>query len=335
MATIKSIVAAGNDVHVVHWDQQGKLTPYQVSQLERVYFHPRSQANFVTLVELVNNINPDITVVSGWQDKLYLRIAKILRKQNHIVVVALDNHWDGSSKQQIARLLGLAGLFTTYFSHTWIPGCYQFEYVRKLGFKKENIIFDLYSADVPFFRKIYQEQIEIRKMKYPHRFLFVGRLEPVKGLSVLLEAWKTLGSERGDWELHVIGNGSLRDELTNTSGVVIKDFMQPDQLKQEIAQAGCLVLPSLKEPWGVVVHEFAAAGVPMILSDSVGSRSTFMIPGLNGFEFPTMNDRRLSSLLGKIVNLSHLELIEMSFFSSLLSTRITPETSAHNLLRLA
>ena len=35
-----------------------------------------------------------------------------------------------------------------YFSHGWVAGIYQFEYDRKLGFEKDKIIFDLYSADI-------------------------------------------------------------------------------------------------------------------------------------------------------------------------------------------
>lgn len=40
-------------------------------------------------------------------------------------------------------------------------------------------------------------------------------------------------------------------------------------------QCGVFILPSRIEPWGVVVHEFSAAGFPLLLSDQVGSAESF------------------------------------------------------------
>ncbi len=96
---------------------------------------------------------------------------------------------------------------------------------------------------------------------------------------MLLQAWQQLGAKEGDWELHLIGNGSLKAQLEATAGVVLKDFMQPEQLILEVANTGCFLLPSRGEPRGVVAHEFAAAGLPLILSDSVGAAGTFLISG--------------------------------------------------------
>ena len=42
------------------------------------------------------------------------------------------------------------------------------------------------------------------------------------------------------------------------------------------------ILPSKYEPWGVVVHEAACSGLPLILSDSVGSRNELLINNHNG-----------------------------------------------------
>ena len=53
-----------------------------------------------------------------------------------------------------------------------------------------------------------------------------------------------------------------------------EDFIQPENL-EKVKNAGCFVLPSLKDNWGVVVHEFAAAGLPLIISDGVGAKLLF------------------------------------------------------------
>ena len=82
-------------------------------------------------------------------------------------------------------------------------------------------------------------------------------------MDILLDAWKLIESNRDGWELHFIGNGSLKSKLTQEDGIIVSDFMQPNELVKEIPKTGCFILPSRHEPWGVVIHEFASAGIPL------------------------------------------------------------------------
>lgn len=331
MATIHALLKTGVEIHVVHWDVK-KQTPYRMPGYKNLYKYPRSTQNLDSLKLLAKKIDPEITVVSGWQDKTYLGVSLELRQHGHIVVSGFDDQWHGRLRQYIAATLGCFGFFSRYFSHAWVSGVYQYEYARKLGFKKQEIIYDLYSADLSLFHSAYQLSFTKKSSHYPHRFLFVGRFELIKGLEILLAAWKELGIWRRDWELHLIGNGSLKEKLTATPGIIINNFMQPDKLINEIPTAGCFILPSYGEPWGVVVHEFAAAGLPLILSDTVGASSKFMINGLNGFRFKNGDSKELLDCMRQIIEMNDEELVKMSMASHMLSSRITPETSAANLL---
>lgn len=331
MATIKAMVEKGAEVHVVHWDEQ-KLTPYQVVNHDNVHMYPRSTHSLTMLRTLASKLNPDITVVSGWQDKIYLRVVSELRKQGKIVVSGFDDQWHGRLRQHIAAFLGKFRFFSRYYSHAWVTGVYQYEYARKLGFQKQEILFDLYSADLMLFDSAYEEFLEQKNYNYPHKFLFVGRLEPVKGLDCLLRAWRSLDNDRRDWQLYIIGNGSLKEELSNAKDIVIKEFMQPCNLIREVAGSGCFILPSREEPWGVVVHEFAAAGLPIIVSDTVGAASTFLVDGFNGYSFRANNADFLSECMRRVIALSDDQLLFMGKASHELAHRITPHTSAANLL---
>ncbi len=334
MATIRELAEQGNDVHVVHWDHK-KLTPYQAPVVPNVFMYNRSELSVEQIKKLAKDIKPVVTVVSGWMDKGYMSVAKQLRQEGIPVVMGLDGQWHGTLPQWLTLILGWAGFFSQFYSHAWVAGLYQFEYARRLGFKKKNIVYDLYSADLRIFKKAYNDSIEHKHSNYPHRFLFVGRFEPVKGLDVLLEAWIGLGVKKGDWELCLIGNGSLKAQLEATVGVVVKDFMQPEELMQEVAAAGCFLLPSRGEPWGVVVHEFAAAGLPLIMSDVVGAASMFLISGLNGYSFRVNDPISLANRMCQIINISDQELYAMAVSSYTLSQRITLETSASNLLSVS
>lgn len=331
MSTMRELAAAGAELHVIHWDK-GKLTPYQIPDQSNLYFYPRSSESYSSIKELAVRINPDLTVISGWMDSTYLKVARWIRGRGGVVVSGFDGEWNGSIGKRVAALLGKLRWFSRYYSHAWVSGPFQYEYARRLGFRKEEIIFDLYSADYSAFTKVYREALPVKKQYYPHRFLFVGRFEAVKGLDVLLEAWRLLGENRKDWELHLIGTGSLRHTLAGVSGVVVKDFMQPDELVREVVASGCFVLPSRSEPWGVVVHEFAAAGLPLVLSDVVGAAAAFLINGFNGYKFKTNNAHSLCRSLSKVIMTSDAKLVEMGIVSHMLSARITPATSAQNLL---
>ena len=334
MATIRELAERGYEVHVVHWDHK-KQTPYIAPDMTNVFMYKRSELSVMQIQKLASNIAPMLTVVSGWMDIGYMSVAKQLRLEGRSVVVGFDDQWNSKLRQWLAVLLGFFGYFSRYYTHAWVAGLYQFEYARRLGFDKKNIVCDLYSADLRLFNLAYIESKEKKQFRYPHRFLFVGRFEHVKGLDVLLQAWEKLGEKKDDWELHLIGNGSLKAQFEATAGVVIKDFMQPEQLMKEVANAGCFLLPSRFEPWGVVVHEFATAGLPLLVSDVVGAANTFLISGLNGYSFKLDDSTDLTKRMRQIINMTDQALYEMAVSSHTLSKRITPETSAANLLSIS
>jgi glycosyltransferase involved in cell wall biosynthesis len=333
MATIRALTELGCEVHVVHSDRQ-KKTPYKANELPGVFAYPRSQMDLQSLETLVSKFSFDITVVSGWQDQTYLQVARHLRRQGKLVVVGLDSQWHGSVKQRVAATLGSCGIFKRWFSHAWVAGLYQYEYARQLGFDKTEITFDLYSADLGTFLSVY-EQIALRnRSEIPHQFLYVGRFESIKGLDTLLVAWESLFDVRQDWQLHLIGCGSLKERLSTSPGIVVKDFMQPVELASQICNAGCFVMPSRGEPWGVVLHEMAAAGLPLIVSDVVGAATAFLIPGLNGFVFDSEDAAKLAQAMKRFICLDPKVQFEMGQASHQLAMRITPMTSAHNLLSI-
>jgi len=333
MATLKALSSQGVESHVVHWDKS-KLTPYRAPDVDNIYFYSRSAQDIRTLSSLAEQINPSIIFVSGWADHLYLVFSREMCSKGRTVISGFDAQWRGTLKQQFAALLSRFHFFFMFYSHAWVAGASQYEYVRRLGFRPHQIIFNLYSAEVYVFHAAYHDSISIKRKSYPHRFLFVGRLERVKGLDVLLKAWRILGEEQSDWELHLIGNGSLNKYFCSISGITVKSFMSEAELAYEASAAGCFVLPSRLEPWGVVVHEFAAAGLPLILSDAVGARTAFLVSGWNGYCFRAGDPIQLASFMRKVIHSADSQLISMGDKSYNLSHRITPELSAASLLSI-
>ena len=233
--------------------------------------------------------------------------------------------------ERLATVLASIGYLSRYFSHAWVAGPPQYEFVRRLGFERKNIIFDYYCADLPFFNETYHINLEHKSTKYPHRFLFVGRLEPSKGLDVLIQSWESLGGKRRDWELHLIGTGSLRKKLETCQGVTVKD-LAAGRLDERGHRSWLLGASQPFRALGWSCMSSRPRVSPLILSDVVGAGSTFLISGMNGFAFPSENSQALALRMEQIINKTDKGLIEMSKQSHLLGQRITPETAANNLL---
>jgi glycosyltransferase involved in cell wall biosynthesis len=111
--------------------------------------------------------------------------------------------------------------------------------------------------------------------------LTVARLVPEKGLDTLLRAAHGV-------RLRIAGSGPLRDELEREAGdnVSFLGELGRDELLQAYADADVFALLSRREPWGVVVNEAAAAGLPLVLSDRVGAAADLLRDGENGVLVP-------------------------------------------------
>lgn len=314
------------EIHVIHWDHK-KLTPYKPPLYPNIHYYNRSELSSKQLKDFVKGINPDIVYISGWMDKGYLYAVLPLRKKGIPVVSGFDDIWWKTTKQRVASIL-FPLVRNKLFSHAWVSGPYQYEYVKRLGFKNHEIIFNCYSADLDIFNSACARSAVIKNRNYPHRFLFVGRFEPVKGLDLLIQAWKNIREKRKDWELCVIGNGSLYQELVLHRDIKIMNFMQPEILVNEIEHAGCFILPSNFEPWALVLHEFAAAGLPIICSDVCGAAPLFVTPGYNGYIFRKRSVSSLEQKMLKIINATDDELLSMSANSHKAGQKITPEIAA-------
>src|SRR5258707_12307108 len=59
-----------------------------------------------------------------------------------------------------------------------------------------------------------------------------------------------------------------------------------EPLSREYFSATCMVLPSMSEPWGLVVNEALSHGCPSVVSESCGCVPELVIDGISGYAFP-------------------------------------------------
>lgn len=128
--------------------------------------------------------------------------------------------------------------------------------------------------------------------------LFVGRVEPQKGIFELLEAF---GQVKDRMELHVVGSGnSLREAeeyaRTNHLPVHFHGALQRAALNQLYSSAHILILPSRAEGFPKVIAEGAGFGCVPICSD-ISSIGEYIQHGTNGFLIKNVSTRSIAELL--------------------------------------
>ena len=320
----KYVLEYNADVHVIHWDLK-KLTPYQPPLLDGITYYKRSSLDFNHMDILIQKLNPDIVYVSGWMDKLYLKICGKLKLKNIPVVAGCDTQWRGTVKHELGRIYFKLFL-KKKFSHLWVAGPYQYEYAKKLGFKNSEIIFNCLSADTNTFNFCNRYNLQ-------HNFIFVGRLEDTKGLRILVKVWNEIADKRG-WTLTIIGNGTLEKELEKEKNIILKDFLPPSLLVKEFENSGCFILPSLKEPWALVIHEAVSCSLPIIVTDVCGAAPVFITQNYNGFIAKADDSFSLKDKMLSIISMSDNELLQMAKNSYDRSKIISPTISAASFISL-
>lgn len=316
------------EVDVVHWDHK-KLTPYILPTIPGINYYKRSEYNIEKLKQLIFKSTPNIVYVSGWMDKDYLTICKILKRNGVPIVAGSDTQWKGTLKQILGILYFRLKIKKT-FTYIWVAGPYQYEYARILGFKKNDIVFNCLTADLKLFNK---EVKKNKQTKNNRKFLFLGRLEEIKGIDILLEAWANIDTKKG-WSLTFIGSGNYKSMLENRSDVKVIDFKQPQELVIEVQKYDCLILPSIKEPWALVIQEMMAAGLPVIASNICGAAPVFIIPDYNGKIFKNQCVESLTNAITQIINMSDDKLYILSENAKKRSQIITPEIVAASFISM-
>ena len=323
----------GYQIHIVRWPVH-QDAPFKFRAYKGITFYERSEMEADDIFTLYQKLQPQWVYVSGWLDKAYVQVCRKIRSEKTPVICGLDTHWRGDFRQRIASWIS-PFYFKIRFSHLFIPGIYQYEYARRLGFPPNKILHGLYSADLTPFHEAYERNLKEKQKKYPHNFLYVGRFVTIKGVEELVEAFLELGEEmEHNWNLTLVGAGELSGKLPQNSKLTYRSFVQPDKLPDLAVTAGCYILPSRHEPWGVVLHEFAGAGLPLITSDNCGAATAFLRNGYNGFSHEAGSKKSIKEALKKVIMLSDAELLSMGERSVELSYQISPESWAATMASL-
>lgn len=266
ISTLQEMADQGLEIKLLHTKNQNNAPHKKVDLAETFGATNIEILSISKIVQIAKEFNPDLVYVSGWHCKEFKKICRALNSIPRLLF--MDNQWRGTIKQYVGVLLRKM-LVNRYFDYVVCPGERQKRFANYLGYSLKDIFLGGYYAD----EKTYNLQVRTKRVR---SFLFVGRLEKEKGLDVLLKAYKQYSLEVIDpWELKIVGVGSLREKVTQSIEVSYMGFLEPKAIASLMQQSKFLVLPSLFEPWGVVIHEASLCGTPAIYSSTCGAGEFF------------------------------------------------------------
>jgi len=161
-------------------------------------------------------------------------------------------------------------------------------------------------------------RIHLGEPKNDHSVLFVGRIDPVKGIDVWFKAMALVVEAnpelRGKLCVCLIGGDideeepdeelarlqALKNELGIGDLVTFLGRRSQEALPYYYASADVVVMPSLYESFGMVALEAMACGTPVVASD-VGGLSYIVRNGETGFLVPESDPRALADCLGRLL----------------------------------
>jgi glycosyltransferase involved in cell wall biosynthesis len=225
-----------------------------------------------------------------------------------------------------------------------VPGASAAEYLKAFGVERERIFVASNAVDVERFsdgaEQARRDSGLRQRLGLPQRYLlYVGRFVRAKGVLDLLAAYATLPEGiRREVGLVLAGDGEEREELVRRSRKIspgealFPGFLQRDELSAFYALAEALVFPTHSDPWGLVVNEAMACGLPVIVTDVAGCVAGLVRDGENGYVVGAGDAKALSHAMGRLLSTPDQQK-QMGQSSREISSRFTPQAWAEGLVR--
>src|SRR5262249_10363056 len=226
---------------------------------------------------------PDVAMVAGWHSRSQVRAIAACNAHGVPLIYRGDTHlaMRPSGVPSFAWRLKTRARARKYSAYLAV-GSRARDYLQANGAPPTSIFASPHSVDNAFFASTAEPHLDARSREAARRafgcspdeflVLYVGRINGRKRLDDAIEAVARLGPSA---VLLVAGCGDRMPEMQawaigRGARVVWSGFLNQRELGRAYAAADCLVLPSVRESWGLVVNEALATGLPAVVSEAVG-----------------------------------------------------------------
>ena len=348
LATIPDIeprfveLARGTGTHP--WEVDRQSCPVPLCTLSALpYEHSRFWDLSHALQKTLEDMDPDIVISCGYGLSIMRGAARWARSHGKGSILFHETTQSDQPRYWLKEA-AKRWIVRRYYDAAFLGGSRHREYLVGLGMPEEwiwepydvvdNDYFSAMATAVRANPKQWREQLGL-----PDRyFLYVGRCSPEKNLRGLLQAYHRYRMKQPEgWQLVLVGDGPQRAELKDwarASGIGDVrwcGFQQIDELPTYYALSGCFILPSTSEPWGLVVNEAMACGLPVLVSSRCGCTPELVHKEENGFTFDPYDTMAMAELLEQMAALDEPRRELMGAASQKIVSQYTPQVWAENL----
>lgn len=236
------------------------------------------------LINILKRLSYDYIVYTGW-DNLEFNIGCCFTSKRKNCIICESSIFE-------SRTNGIKGFIkraiVNRFSIAFPSGEPHLRLLQALGFKGKTLV----TGGVGIIEKLDNEKIYDGNKTI--KYLFIGRLIKIKNIELLIRVFNKLNKP-----LTIVGTGPEEEYLKNiaNSNVSFKGFINREMIKNIYRNYDCLILPSLKETWGLVVEEAIASGLPVLASKMVGSSEDLILKYKRGLTFDPLNSSSLEQAI--------------------------------------
>lgn len=152
--------------------------------------------------------------------------------------------------------------------------------------------------------------------------IFAGRLDEVKGITFLIQAFRKVLKKHANTRLLIAGDGNFNKWLKEAGGIwsqiTFTGRIEKDVLYELYQIADIGIVSSIYEEFGFVAIEMMMHQLPIIVSDT-GGLSEIVEDKISGFKVPVINDGKQRVIDSEAFSARIIQLIEQHEYAKLMA----------------
>ena len=320
-----------------YWD----IPESDFAGLSPVYGRPGASipARALGITRTIDRLQPAVVVLAWAMDPTALLVLWHCRARSIPCIIYTGETDDAAAQRSFACVRdAVRRMFLKSADGFVVYGTSAKRYLTNRGVDASRIWIAINVVDTEFFRRSVEELHATGAANVLSgdgmKLLCVGELIELKALPLLLDA--LAACRHRDVALHLVGSGPQEAELRErcerlglTSRVTFHGYQQKADLPRYYASADALVFSSMKDVFGLVMVEGAAAGLPVIGSSMSGGTVDVVIPGETGFIVDPRDTSSFAEAIDTLASDAALRGRMGAASKAHAMSRLTPEVSAH------
>ena len=293
--------------------------------------------------KVLDIIDPQAIAINGWATSEAYAALLWSNRRRRIAVLMSESKYDECPRVWWKELIKSS--IVRRFHSALVGGQVQAAYARHLGIRGSRIFLGYNAVDNDYFsreaKNARNNSAHLRNQyNLPSHYFYANtRFLVRKNIDSLLHAYAAYRKITGKkaWGLVITGSGEVENDLKLLASelglheVRWPGFVQYQDLPVYYGLASAFIHPAKSEPWGLVINEAAAAGLPLLVSQTVGACYELLHDSDNGYVLDPFNIADITQKLLMISEVSAEQRIAMGKCSRLIVSDYGPERFASGL----